>query len=1212
MHRAIFISSQYPAASGYPNHACWAGTAEPLAVRLAEQGYEVQTLNAGSGLVERLRAALRHEDKQTSLLLHFSGYLLLTESGEPALLLADEGVTALRLTQLLERSARRFGRVLLVVDAVRGSSTRTIARASGDARRAPEDALAKMAVACAKQADNVTMLVAVRPWGDDGEDDSYAGQLTQQLNQALRQLATIPDWHSSRDLEDWLEDHADQATFVLHTYHCDPSFPLFPRRPYPSSPHAPPLPKTLGPGEDAPAEPTSLDELAAMIREPRQPAPAVTANGRARAKVQVLPSVTPPSATSDKAAAPALPPSSSAAAPPAAAPGFADNTAVVLPPAPPAPGPAESTTAVLPPPAAAPAAAAPGATANTTAAPPPAPAAPVLPPPAAPPPAAPSPTDDAMAALPPAPAAPPPAPTSALPHAAAFAAAPQAELPSLPPAPLPPPTRAAAPQAAPAEPPPVVVATPAIVPPPVLPPREPTSVPAPQTEPASLPFSVTLVASTPASTNGATEATGTASSPPATPDLPEPPVLLPPAPPAQAHRSGPPATKAVSVPPPLPLERAQSTQGPPPLPAERSPQAALPPPGDTRVSAVDPVPPAPPLPISITGPEAEPARTSTLISAGSSDSTGLPQRSASALGSAAAQLVAAPPPPPPSPVGAPQTAASATLASVPPPGGLPPAGATQVSAGPSPPVVPPTRAKTTPVVVLAPPSVPPPPPTLSNTVETAAVSFPAPHPPSLPPPVTSPESWPPNVHTSQRPSRDEAAVVANAQRALAMGQSEEALRLAEECLRHFPHSVPAMQLAATELARLGRWARLADLYERVIGQLQHPASAAQLCGALARICSAQLHDPVRAEQAIVRGLSLHPDHPSLLAELAAQEERRGNWKLAAEYSRRGLRNAPLDARLCREALRRFHQTGQLDLAWNAACVLGYLGQANEQERSFVNARRGGNLPQPKRALNGADFQLGLTPTRPAAPLHQVLTKLYAPLRQATLPKPKQQQQLLATVQREDVRQSTTTLARTFVWSCQLLDISPPALYLASGDALPRMLTVDEPAWCVGRTIGRGLSLLELAFLWARALVRTRPETRIATCVSSPAELQQALEAAALLAEVSSGSRASSQAKKLSKVLKRHADKSLWHELRAPLQALMTSPLDETILRWHEDLERAANRLGLLACGDPELAARTLTRYADESVLDRQAQLSDLLGFTMSDEYEALTSRILGG
>lgn len=1158
MHRAILISSHYPATSGYPNHAYWAETSEQVGSRLSEQGYQVEPLSSGGGLVERLRSALRHEDKQASLLLHFTGYLLLTESGDPALLLADENVTALRLTQLIERSARRFGRVLLIVDAVRGSSTRTIAQASGESRRVPEDSLARMAVECAKQVDNVTMLVGVRPWGDDEEDD---GHLSKQLDRALRQLATIPDWHSSHDLEEWLEDHADSASFVLRSHHCDPAFPLFPRRPYPSSPHAPPLPKTLGPGDDK-AGSTSLDELAAMIRAPHPSTSVVEPAGRPRAKVQALPTVPPPVAVPPPAVVPPPPPAALA------------TPAAVIPPKPPA--------------AAAPATAEPALEPSTAAA-------------------------TSAAVIPP----PPPA------AVATPAAAIRPEPPS-----------AVATAAAVLLPEPPAAVTPAAVAPHDLPTASPTlgvHLPAPiatATGPALVEPTAVIAGVEPPF----------AVSPP--PDLPEPPVILPPAPaeprpessvapseppstsmsslsssaafrpvaPAE-HRGHGSSSTVISAPPPLPLERAAGT-APPPLPAERA--AA---PGDTYVSAADPIPPSPPLPIAVTGPAPPQSSASTLVSAGNA-ATIMPQRTVS-LGEAPGVQPARPNPPLPPPGGpsassvAPSGAAGASarpaLGSVPPPGGLLVHGRTQVSAGTLPATIPPTSAKTTPVVVVAPPSVPPP-STMSNTVEAPAPSFPEARPPSLPPQITSPESWPPNVHTTSGPSRDEAALVANAQRALAMGKSEEALRLAEECLLHFPHSVPAMQLAATELARLGRWARLADLYERVIGQLHDPAGAAQLCSALARICSAQLDDQDRAQQAVLRGLSRQPDHPGLLAELASQEERRGNWKLAAEHSRRALRNAPLDARLIREALRRFQQTGQLELAWNAACILGYLGQASEQERSLVNARRTGNLPQPKRALNGSDFQLGLTPLQPSTPLHQVLTKLYGPLHQAKLPKPKQQQQLLGTVQQEDVRQSTTTLARTFAWSCQLLDIAPPALFLTSGDALPAVLNVDQPAWCVGRTIGRGLSLPELAFLWTRALIRTRPENRIATCIASPAELTEAVEAAALLAGVAT--RASGNAKKLSKALKRHADRSLWNELRAPLQAVLNHSLDEALLRWYEGLERTANRLGLLACGDPELAARTLARYADESVLDRQAQIHDLLGFTMSTEYEALTARLL--
>src|SRR5690606_22552791 len=156
---------KYDPATGYPDREAWRVSSKRLGLRLQQHGYAVEWLDPGAGLVRKLREALATEDPLSAVVVVFSGYVLLTETAEPALLLSDEQVIALRLEQLCSKASRTFGRVLLVLDGVRGSSTRLVQEANPDAGEVSAETLLARMAARAVRSDNTGMLARVAPWG---------------------------------------------------------------------------------------------------------------------------------------------------------------------------------------------------------------------------------------------------------------------------------------------------------------------------------------------------------------------------------------------------------------------------------------------------------------------------------------------------------------------------------------------------------------------------------------------------------------------------------------------------------------------------------------------------------------------------------------------------------------------------------------------------------------------------------------------------------------------------------------------------------------------------------------------------------------------------------------------------------------------------------------------------------------------------------------
>lgn len=1002
MHRALIIPSRYAEDSGYPNQTSWVVNAELFASRLQQQGYELERLQPGADLLRSLREALRAADKSLSLLVYFAGYAVLTQEREPALVLSDTTATALRLTQLAERAGKNFGRVQFIIDAVRGTPSRTIQDAlDSNQHESAEHALAALLTGLSLP-DNVGMLVGVRRWGDD---ERSGLQVTELLDAALREFATTSDPCTSSDLAEWLEERHPLGNFALAARHTEPEFSILPRRRVPSMPHLVP-PELAAPDlEHAPAW-----ERPATSRPRLDSLPPPLPAERAGLEVHAVAasSSVPPWPTAPGTLPSGLPGAGLLPLP------------IVIPPPPPLPGPI---------------------------------GAPVSGPAIVP-----------LPTLVAGPSVPPPPPLPVGPALGLGAATVNLSLP----------------------------------PPPELPVRDPL------------------------------------------PTVPPPPTSAWPAP--------------VSPPPPLPTLPTLAITAPP--------AAAFP--GDAPV-AIPSISPPPPLPTS-------------------------------------AHTVPAPEPVWPQ---------SWQVSNLPPaPGALPPATSANYAPNASePPVGYPQNEFAELARSLAPgeafaDSVP----ADSVPAEPAAPEPVRYHPQTLDPPappvaLLGPESWRPAAEPLG--STDEDALLGEAQHAQRVGDSARALTAARRCLELFPQSVEALQIAALEYAREGRWLELAQLYASLVEALADAGNAAQLCGAAARVYREQLGDEEGARRILARGLELAPSNANVLLELAELEHRRGDPALAAEYCRRALENHPLSARTARAACERFLQVGRSDMARNAALILSYLGQQGP-EAALLASGLPEALPQPTRALGAAEFALGLDLFGCEPELVQLFAQLYEPLRELTLGKAKDQQRLLASLKAEDIEQSTTTLTRALGWTCRFLSVQPPAVYLAEGEGLPEPLPVTQIAWGVGKGLGRGSSLAELAFIWGRALGRARPESRILLACPTLKRHCQLADAVRVALQLPGDYEA--EAKQLGKSLKKRLPPAV-QQLAPRIGQFSQEQLYHAVERFRLRAELAANRVGLVACGDLGVAVRTATRFPCAPELSREAQVEDLFAYAFGNAHGELRHRL---
>jgi golgin subfamily B member 1 len=327
-----------------------------------------------------------------------------------------------------------------------------------------------------------------------------------------------------------------------------------------------------------------------------------------------------------------------------------------------------------------------------------------------------------------------------------------------------------------------------------------------------------------------------------------------------------------------------------------------------------------------------------------------------------------------------------------------------------------------------------------------------------------------------------------------------------------------------------------------------------------------------------------------------------------------VRAAPRTAAALRRALRLFDKSGQADGAWNAACALEILGEADINESLLAGARCPEGLLPARDRVAEKDWSAKLfCPERDAA-----ADDLFAALDGAALEvgletaRRKRRLPALDPSTAEDPETSTATLAKTLLWTSKLLGLDVPRLHVLS-ELNANLLTppAREPTLLANRALGSGLELSELAFLWGRQLAFLRPEHRLVAFYPTVPEL-----AALVLAALSLGGlpqlpfkKLEGEAKLFARSLKRHLSPDALERLALAAGRFPVRDAGKATLSWCRAVELSASRAGLLACGSLETAAKMSERFPLAGQVEPKAQLDDLLSFAVGPEYAVLRERL---
>lgn len=442
------------------------------------------------------------------------------------------------------------------------------------------------------------------------------------------------------------------------------------------------------------------------------------------------------------------------------------------------------------------------------------------------------------------------------------------------------------------------------------------------------------------------------------------------------------------------------------------------------------------------------------------------------------------------------------------------------------------------------------------------------------------------------------------------GDIDGALELLRRWLKVEPDALAAAQLAARLLTKYERWKELAELYELIIERVSEPAVAVELTLELAKLYRESLEDEERASQALERAAKLAPADARLHLPQVELEEKRGNYPEALSHLRAALRTDPRSAHGHRTALRLFSLCDRKDGAWNAACVLEVLGNPNVDEATLASVHRRDGLLPIARGLSEDSWKERLFCPERDRDVDDLFATLGDSIIDVGLETARRKKRLMALdpATEYDPQKTTATVAKTLLWTARLLGIPVPKLHVvtflrtAFGTA-----PVREPTLLMNKSLGSGLTLPELAFLWGRQLAFLRPEHLPIVWFPNVPELASLIVASLSLGGVAKlpFKKLEGDAKLFARSLKRHMQPEACQRLEVLVREFPLRDTKEKMLSWARAVELSAGRSGLLASGDVALAVRMTRRFPLGGLVEVEDQVGDLLGYAVSAEYERL-------
>jgi hypothetical protein len=304
-----------------------------------------------------------------------------------------------------------------------------------------------------------------------------------------------------------------------------------------------------------------------------------------------------------------------------------------------------------------------------------------------------------------------------------------------------------------------------------------------------------------------------------------------------------------------------------------------------------------------------------------------------------------------------------------------------------------------------------------------------------------------------------------------------------------------------------------------------------------------------------------------------------------------------------------------DRAWCMCAALAFLRKTEEDEQRFFEDYRPKGMIQVKSRLDNEGWVRNLFHKDESIYIGKIFEMLApaAIVAKTNQLKAKRQLAVLDRRFRQDPATSTVTFAKTFGWAAQVLGIPVPELYVRN-DVPGALVAVvaTPPASVAGQTVLTGFTPQELTFIVGKHLSGYRGEHYIKNLFPTLNELKVILFAGVkiVIPEFVTPPEMAEAVNATALELVKHMQPVQRESLRLVVQKWIEDGAKADLRRWMQATEITACRVGLLLCGDLEIAKKIIAAEqqlpGDEPPAEK---VKEVLVFSVSEQYFALRKAI---
>jgi hypothetical protein len=446
-----------------------------------------------------------------------------------------------------------------------------------------------------------------------------------------------------------------------------------------------------------------------------------------------------------------------------------------------------------------------------------------------------------------------------------------------------------------------------------------------------------------------------------------------------------------------------------------------------------------------------------------------------------------------------------------------------------------------------------------------------------------------------------------------LSDEETAGELVQEALRSDSQNAEAFDLCTEVLARQNRFAEIVQRCSEVLLRSLKPDLLYQASRHLVMLLETQGIVSIDLDATVVERLraAVRDDH-----ELAVRVESALSPHSVLEetllYIQETLGQNPQHVPSLQVLSDVAERANALDTASLASSIVVCLHEARPQDEERTARLSSDGLPLVSRILTDADLEQNLLGAVANVAHLRALSGVTKAAAAAGLTKESNKWTVPKVATILDPTASTTTLARSLAWAAHFVNVNTPLLVVMPEQSVPMVLSIgDEQRLLISRQLGSGFSLAQLAFLGAKQLSYLRPELLWRVVFDSVERATNILGFCVRYAQ-----KGEELHKWVDDELRKPAKRFVAYlDDDEPLAQLVRSAFADfepepsawqlQVEQWLMAVDRAALRIGLLACANPPAAWPLISQQPQLSAMLLDEQLDEIARFAISEGHQAL-------